>query len=344
MCKISSATASNSPIYTDTVSVVFNTTVELNNINAEGIGIGLTANLTALNLNNGDFTVQTQTGDVSTGQVNNEWVLYSPDKDMDVEMDLYGGKGADATDNDGVTSSYQGGEVGYARIRFTMKQNEEYVIAGLTTAINTPFVYHKGTLIACVGGGGQAGLGAKGGDGGGIDIAGANGGNRGGAGGYSIGMDGLGLRGTFGSAFQAPFVYQGDQQHHEQNNAHGVTIRCTKGIYWAQQGIGACDDVGTVKFRLSGGEEVTNTTNSITRGYKAGYNIIQTAGIGAVGINASRGGNGVTGGDGGGGSMNTGNNSGGGGGAGYTDGSVTVVSTTRGGSTEDAKVVLRLQS
>ena len=123
-----------------------------------------------------------------------------------------------------------------------------------------------------------------------------------------------------------------------------MAIKCTKGVYWAQQGISACADLGTVKYRLSGGEEVTNTTNSITRGYKAGYNIIQTAGIGAVGINASRGGNGVTGGDGGGGSMNTGTNSGGGGGAGYTDGSVTVVSTTRGGSTEDAKVVLRLQS
>ena len=39
MCKISSATASNSPIYTDTVNVVFNSVVEDNNINVEGIGI-----------------------------------------------------------------------------------------------------------------------------------------------------------------------------------------------------------------------------------------------------------------------------------------------------------------
>ena len=90
--RLSSATASNSPIYTDTVNVVFNSTENDNNVNVEGIGIGLTASLSTLNLNNGDFTLQTERGDVSTGQINNEWVLYSPDKDMDVEMDLYGGK------------------------------------------------------------------------------------------------------------------------------------------------------------------------------------------------------------------------------------------------------------
>ena len=38
-----------------------------------------------------------------------------------------------------------------------MQQNEEYVIAGLTEAINTPFVYRKGSLIACVGEGGAGG-------------------------------------------------------------------------------------------------------------------------------------------------------------------------------------------
>jgi transcriptional regulator CtsR len=59
-------------------------------------------------------------------------------------MDLYGGKGRDV-------GSYRGGEGGFSRIRFTMLRNTEYVIAGLTEAINTPFVYRKGQLIACVG-------------------------------------------------------------------------------------------------------------------------------------------------------------------------------------------------
>ena len=83
---------------------------------------------------------------------------------------------------------------------------------------------------------------------------------------------------------------------------------------------------------------MTNTTTAITRGYKTGYNIIQTAGGGAF-YNGSRGGNGATGGQGG-----EVSGASGGGGSGYTDGSVTVVSATLGGSTEDAKVVLRLQS
>ena len=138
----------------------------------------------------------------------------------------------------------------------------------------------------------------------------------------------------FGSAFPSSIIYPGDSN--ATGNEGGDAISCTKGVYWAQQGIGACDDVGTVKFRLSGGEEVTNTTNSITRGYKAGYNVIQTAGKGTN--NGGRGGNGATGGDGG--TLN----SGGGGGSGYTDGSITVVDKRLGGSTDDAKVVLRLQT
>ena len=87
------------------------------------------------------------------------------------------------------------------------------------------------------------------------------------------------------------------------------------------------------KFRLSDGTAVENTAE-ISRGYKAGYDIIQTAGkdIGTVG---GRGGNGATGGTGG------ANNSGGGG-SGYTDGSVTIVDTQQGGSNGNSKVVIRL--
>ena len=349
MCKITSATASNSPIYTDTVNVVFNSTVTDNLIKVEGIGIGITASLASLNLNNGDFTLQTQGGDVSTGQINNEWVLYSPDKDLDVEMDLYGGKGEDwaslPTDINQYASG-SGGEGGYSRIRFTMKQNEEYVITGLTTSINTPFLYRKGTLIACVGEGGDAGPASNGGAGGGVSISGntSNGqhGN-GGKGGDALLAGSLTLNGIFGTAAgNPPLLYPGDEWAGDnaagaQSGVPGRTISCTKGVYWAQQGIAACNDVGTGKFRLSGGEEVTNTTTAITRGYKSGYNIIQTAGLKRVSGQGGNGGNGCTGGQGG-------FSAGGGGGSGYTDGSVTVVSATLGGSTGDGKVVLRLQS
>ncbi len=340
VCKVSSATATNSPIYTDTVNVVFNTTAINNQVNVEGIGIGITATITSLDLNNGDFTLETNAGDVSTGQINNEWVLYSSEKDLDVEMDLYGGKGSDS-------SNASGGEGGYSRIRFTMTQNTEYVIAGLTTSINTPFLYKKGTLIACVGGGGNGAEGGRGyagnngGFGGGINISGNSGkGGGGGNGGEALSAGSMTLEGIFGSAVVSPLLYPGDSQAGENRvfinpNLGGRSISCTKGDYWAQQGIGACDDMGTGQFRLAGGQVVTNTA-SIIRGYKAGYNIIQTAGKGTN--NGGRGGNGATGGDG------TASDAGGGGGSGYQDGSVTVVDTRSGGSTGDAKVVLRLQT
>ena len=330
MCKITSATASNSPIYTDTVNVVFTSTASDNIVKVEGIGMGQTANLTTLDLNNGDFTLETNAGDVSTGQINNEWVLYSPDKDLDVEMDLYGGKGSV------VSGNQEGGEGGYSRIRFTIKKNEEYVIAGLTTSINTPYVYKKGQLIACVGAGGDAGTSGKGGFAGGVDIGGERGASRGGIGGNNISAGSLSGDGSFGSAFVSGTLYPGDTQ--ATGNNGGQTIACTKGVYWAQQGKGACDDIGTGKFRQSDGTIVTNTVSGITRGYKAGYNIIQTGGVSLT----SNGGNGGCGVAGGSGTQN--GSGGGGGGSGYHDGSVTVVDTRLGGSTADGKVVLRLQT
>jgi hypothetical protein len=90
-----------------------------------------------------------------------------------------------------------------------------------------------------------------------------------------------------------------------------------------------------VKFRLGTGTVVTNTSDTITRGYKAGYNIIQTAGKGEN--DGGEGGTGATGGQGA-----TNNLGGGGGGSGYSDGSVTVIDTMQGGSTGNAKVVLRV--
>ena len=74
----------------------------------------------------------------------------------------------------------------------------------------------------------------------------------------------------------------------------------------------------------------------ITRGFKAGFNIMQTAGK-ATGFKGARGGNGATGGVGG-------TNNSGGGGSGYTDGSVTIVDTKLGGSTGEPKILLRMQS
>jgi hypothetical protein len=86
-------------------------------------------------------------------------------------------------------------------------------------------------------------------------------------------------------------------------------------------------------FRLWDGTTVDNTADGITRGFKAGYNIMQTAARGSG--DGGAGGNGATGGNGG-------SSSGGGGGSGYQDGSVTIVDNKLGGSTGNAKVILRV--
>jgi hypothetical protein len=250
--------------------------------------------------------------------------FYSPETDINVEMDLYGGKGSNG-------GTYLGGEGGFSRIRFTMIKNTEYVIVGLNSTINTPFIYRKGTLIATVGAGGNAGTSGKGGSGGGIGVSGEFGfGQSGGLGGGVITTGNLPSNGIVGSATSLTAISP-DTQATAPNG--GRVIPCTKGIYWRQQGVSPCSDVGTTQFRLSAGAIVTNTA-SITRGFKAGYGINETSGQGSAG--GGNGGSGATGGQGG------TNGSGGGGGSGYTDGSVTVVSTQLGGSTEDAKVILRL--
>ena len=186
--------------------------------------------------------------------------------------------------------------------------------------------------MACVGQGGGAGLSGNGGTGGGVNNEGQDGGGRdAGIGGVAIAAGTIGANGTFGSQYPAGTIYTGDTQATGQEG--GQIIRCTKGVYWAQQGIAACTDMtGTNLFKLSDGTEVANTA-SITRGFKAGYSIIETAG--AKDANGGIGGNGVTGGSGG-------SQGGGGGGSGYNDGSVTVVDTQQGGSAANAKVILRV--
>ena len=261
--------------------------------------------------------------------------LYAGEQDIDVEIDMYGGIGVDPG------TAGAAGEGGYSKIRFTMKKDEEYVLTGLFSAINAPFLYRKGTLIAVVGAGGDCGSGGGGGFGGfggGINLGGQGAtGQGGGTGAGRLAAGTLPSAGLFGTNTNIKAVNP-DQNHEDvfgsaNPTAGGRTIPCTRGVYWRDQGKAPCEDLGTIKFRNSDGTEVSNTAE-ITRGYKAGYNIIQTKGGGEDG---NDGGAGATG---GGGGTNSG---GGGGGSGYTDGSITVVSTQQGGSQfTTAKVIMRI--
>ena len=332
-CVVSSATASNSPITSDSVTYTPENVAGFSIVSIEEISPNTsTASTSEVDLNSGEHTFTIAESSSSDDDVVQLYSFFAKEKDLDVEMDLYGG---------GVGNNI-GGEGGYSRVRFTMNHNQEFVIAGLIDSINTPYVYRKGALMVCVGEGGKAGVAGKSaGDGGGVGVAGQTnfGADGSGLGGGVVSNGQLTLSGIFGSTVSASTLYPGDLQ--TTGNNGGQTIRCTKGVYWAQQGVGACDDIAaetiaaTSKFRLSDGTEVTNSAE-IVRGYKAGYNIMQTAG---AGINAFRGGNGATGGHGG-----FRQDAGGGGGSGYSDGTVTIVSTQLGGSTGAAKVVLRIQT
>ncbi len=330
-CRVSSPEATNTPVLSD--EVTFSTVSIVNDypINVEAIGIIDSATVSGVDLSNGEYTFYSTGNDPDASSITNLYSFYSPDKDINVEMDMYGGKIGD-----------NGGEGGYSRIRFTMEQNVEYVLTGLNSPIDAPFLYRKGTLIAVVAAGGHAGVdGSTGGDGGGIQVAGEDGkGSDGGAGpkNPSTVVEGqLGIDGVFGSAYISPTLYPADEQ--QLGLTGGKSIRCTKGVYFAEQGVGACADIGTSQFRLSDGIVVSNTA-SITRGFKDGYNIMQTGSKGQAATETTQHGDGGVGVVGGNGAQ--GPRGGGGGGSGYTDGSVEVVATQLGGSTGAAKCILRV--
>lgn len=331
-CSIVSAQATNSPLISTTANFVVRSTAEEYRVNIEGINNTDTANLTVIDLFNGEYEITTSTGDPTVNAYNKLYSFYSPDKDLNVEMDMYGGRGVDQ-------GAPGPGEGGYSRIRFTMERNVEYVLAGLIEPVNTPFLYRKATLIACVGEGGASGGGQKGGDGGGVNVAGEDGrGSTGGSGGPLFEAGTLPSNGIFGDRNTLTAVPPDTKRTGLVNGEYlgGRTLPCTRGVYWRDQGKSACEDVGTTNFVLSDGTVVTNTSSSVTRGFKDGYNIIQTS-SGALGSGTVNSGSGATGGAAG------QRGFAGGGGSGYTDGSVTVVDTRQGGSEfTNAKVILRI--
>jgi hypothetical protein len=259
--------------------------------------------------------------------------LYAKERDLYVEVEMYGSAGRDI----------YGGQGGYSKIRFLMKKNEEYILRGIKSP-GALWLYRKAKLIACVGQGGSSGRSfvSNGGRGGGVGVSGENASNRfggilGGSGGVAIQSGQLSGNGIFGSSSSSEvFIYPEDSRNY---SGGGRTISCTKGVYWRKQGKSACEDLGRIKFFLSDGTLIQNSAQ-IDRGYKDGYAINQTAGnSGSVYGGGGVGGNGATGGNVGGFGVY---NYSGGGGSGYHDGSVRVIETTLGGnSSTNTRFVIR---
>jgi hypothetical protein len=306
---ITHPTSCSSPIFTNTVN--FNV-VDARQIITFEKHFSSTATLESINLFNGDYTLLPSSASTLM-------TFYAPEKDIDIEMDIYSAAGRDS-------GSFKGGEGGFSRVRFRMPQNVEYTIAGFNFGEN-PYIYKQSRMFIVVGAGGWAGPGGNGGPGGGVGVGGGNGSGRGGGtGGVLVSAGQLGQNGIFGSNAASNATPRASFPN------GGRATGCPDGNYWNTQGFSACQNMGNVQFRLADGTVVSNSA-VISRGFKAGRGVRQTAGAGdngAIGGTGATGGNGGTGG------------AGAGGGSGYHDGSIEVVQTTLGGNLEkSSRIIVR---
>ena len=247
-------------------------------------------------------------------------IIYAPEKDINVKITLASAAGASRNGN-------RGGQGGISTFTLTIRQNQEYVLklgaqtipsGGSNGGGGGVFFYRKGVLLVALGGGGGAGTQGRGGDGGGVAVAGENGlGRNAGSGGVLFSSGTLPVQGFFaGGSTTGGINYTA--------TTSGRVSSCSIGDYWAQQGIAPCNDIGNVQFRGTAGQTASSSA-FILRGYKDGTGYRNNGGN-ASGDNGG-GGSGTVGGNAG-----TGSGSGGGGGSGYSNGEVSIIDTRLGGN------------
>lgn len=327
--RVSHPAANNSPIYSNVVDyniVSARKIISLEKARQEGSSSAI---LSTTNVFFEPFVLAFQEGDF----VGTIYSFYASERNIEVLAELYGSSGA----NNG---GYVGGEGGVSVIRFTMEKDVEYIVSALPQATGgaAVFMWRKASLMACCGGGGDAGNSGNGGNGGGVNVAGGNGSGRGAGAGGALFLPGTlpTTNGIFGSLSGQAALYSGDSRASAPDG--GRVLGCTKGgtapgnSYWMNRGFSPCQDVGVTQLVNASGYVIPNTA-FIQRGHKVGYACRQTAGRGLNG--GGNGANGATGGQGGNGG------GGGGGGSGYSDGSYTIVSTQQGGYRGPAKVIIR---
>ena len=282
-------------------------------------------NFEAYDVNNERFTSrQVNLDDVETfrlddGTFGNDFGIiqfHSPEKPFDLRMNINAARGA----NNG---SRNGGEGGSSVVLLSLKEDTEYTIIGIANN-NGVFIYEGSTLLLVVGGGGDAGNAGNGGAGGGVDGNGTNG-TGGIPGSAGLVPDNLSLTGIWGSIIRGADVdlYPGDSI--ANGSAAGRVITCSRGRYWVDEGVAPCSNNSSsnIRFRYADGTQETDSAE-IIRGFKPGYTVTTTRGVGTT--NGGNGGNGARGGEGG------RNGGGGGGGSGYTNGTATVLRSTQGGN------------
>ncbi len=306
----------------------------------------------------GRATTYDSAGNITTPGSNYSIIqFYAPERSFDLQLEM------NAAAGENIPSGSNGGEGGTSTITFTVEKNVEYTLLGISNN-SALFLYRQSSLIAVVGQGGEGGYygdGREGGRGGGVNVAGEKGNGRdGGEGGALVSPGSLTLNGIFGTYWNqyAPshliasgYIQPGDTRGEEGTNKGGRTISCSKGSYWIDRGVGACaensHENAPLLFVAPSGRGYTNS-GRILRGFKPGYTITDTAGLGhaprdipgysleyARGLLRGNGGNGAVGGSGA-----KADSGGGGGGSGYTSGLVTIKDTKLGGNKSNTSFVV----
>ena len=325
-CTVSHTLACNSPIISNNA--------ELNVISADSIS----RSILKYEIVRDDNTILYLTGEQNiftsplnfasdTSNPSRTIVIYAPEKDINVKITMAGSAGKSFGNN-------FGGAGGLSSFEYTLRRNTEYIFklnpllepfGGIGGGGGGAFFYEKGKLLAVCGGGGGASSGGRGGDGGGIGVAGQSGtGRNSGSGGILISTGALSQSGL------------------QISGATGGRVEsCTIGSYYQSQGFSPCSDVGQQQWRNSSGS-ITSGTVTIARGYKAGTSYRNNGGNSSSqenGIFIGGGGSGAVGGN-----ATRSSGSSGGGASGYTNGSVSVLSTQLGGNlSTNSFVIIEIQ-
>ena len=320
-CKVSHPTANPSPVYTDVVE--YDVTTARNIIKYECFS----ENSTSLNssgthdLADGNLSFRADTS-ASTRSI----TIYPSETNSEVKITMGGSRGDEQYGR-------RRGHGGISVFKITLLKDTEYTIklgvpysANLAPQGGNPggggsaVLYRKANVIAVCGGGGGAGQYGRGGDGGGVGLAGEGGqGINGGGGGAQISTGQMGTNGSYATSGTSE---TSAVNFNNNNNEGGYLTKCTQGDYYADEGYAPCQDLGNVQARTYDGDIIIGSA-TIDRGYKAGFGYRENGGNG-VNSKSGGGGAGARGGVG----PSLGGNAGGGGGSGYSNGEITLLTST----------------
>ena len=320
-CKVTHSTANPSPVYSNVVE--YDVTEARNILKYECFS----ENSTTLNSSaSHDLSDGALSFRADTSAATRSITIYPSETDSEVKITMGGSRG----------DSQSGRRRGYGGIsvfKITLLKDTEYTIklgvpysANLAPQGGNPggggsaVLYRKANVIAVCGGGGGAGRRGRGGDGGGVGLAGEGGqGLNGGGAGEQINT---GEMGTNGSYATHTTVETSVVNFSYDNNEGRYLTKCTQGDYYAEQGYAPCADLGNVQARTYDGDIIVGSA-VIDRGYKAGFGYRENGGNGLNSLSGG-GGAGARGGDG----PSLGGHGGGGGGSGYSNGEVTLLTST----------------